>query len=411
MFYLPYSRQLRLILLFFILLPCVAAPSTFLLGIDVFIEGYIHLVKDHRLGLITNQTGKDSNGEATVDLLHRHPQVNLVALFAPEHGIRGTLKAGENVPGSTDSKTGLPIFSLYGGNDHRPPRVALDMVDTVIYDIQDVGSRAYTYIWSMAEAMAAAGETRKNFIVLDRPNPLSCSQFDGPITEKQWLSFIGLYPIPRVYGMTVGELARYLNREHQLNCRLTVIPMAAYTRTTTWHNINLNWIPPSPNIPSVESAMCFAATGTIGVLGNVHIGIGTEQPFQIFGAPWLDNAHAVEYLNTRKLRGVKFTPFQFHSTSGLFMGENVNAVKINVRDVSRFLPATTELTILDYLHRFYPNDFRWAHDKLKAFDKAMGTSRIRNGITTGRKVEELKAIWKGDLTSFRIKRQPYLIYQ
>ena len=409
----PNLRQGKLLalLLLFYLLSFTVKCSTFLLGIDVFLKGYTHLVKGQRVGLVTNQTGKNANNEATIDLLFNHPQVNLVALFAPEHGIRGVLTAGEKVPETTDPRTGLPIFSLYGGDNHRPPKVVLDILDTVIYDIQDVGSRAYTYIWSMAEVMAAAGDHNKNFIVLDRPNPLSCKQMDGPVTEERWLSFIGLYPVPRVYGMTVGELARYLNRAHSLNCRLVVIPMAAYTRRTTWNDVSLNWTPPSPNIPSVESAMCFAATGTIGVLGTVHIGIGTRLPFQMFGAPWMDNTHAVNYLNQCGLPGVNFKKFEFRPTTGLFNGEIVRAVNIQVSNSRIFLPAKTELHILNYLLHYYPTHFKWPPDKQDAFDKAMGTSRVRKDLLIGRDPKEITNTWKKEVAQFRKKIRPYLIYQ
>ena len=385
--------------------------STFLLGVDVFLKGYTHLVNGQRVGLITNQTGRSIAGDATVDLLYRHSQVNLVALFAPEHGIRGTLQAGITVSQTTDTRTGLPIFSLYGGDDHRPPKIALDTIDTLIYDIQDVGSRAYTFIWSMAEAMAAAGETGKNFIVFDRPNPLSCNQIDGPITEEKWLSFIGLYPIPRVYGMTVGELARYLNREHQLRCRLIVIPMAGYNRKATWEDLNLAWIPPSPNIPTVEAARCFAATGTIGVLGNVHIGIGTRFPFQMFGTTWLDHSHAANYLNQCGLPGVEFEAFQFEPISGLFKGEKINAILLKVYSNSTFLPAKTELYILDYLERFYSGKFKWDPNKFDAFDKAMGTSKVRIDLINRKSKEEIANNWRKGQILFRTKVQPYLVYE
>ena len=399
-----------LIHVIFYFIPQLTTAATFLLGVDVFLNSYAHLVKGQKVGLITNHTGKNRAGSMTIDLLYNHPDIDLVVLFAPEHGIRGTQKAGEKVARTKDTKTGLPIFSLYSGNDHRPPKIALNIIDTLIYDIQDVGSRAYTYIWSMAEAMAAAGESRKKFIVLDRPNPMSCNQLDGPITEKKWLSFIGLYPIPRVYGMTVGELARYLNGEHQLNCHLTIIPMAAYTRKANWEDIQMPWTPPSPNIPSLESARCFPATGTIGVLGNVHIGIGTRYPFQIFGATWLDNVHAANYLNQCGLPGINFMVFEFKSTTGLFKGKNVRAVKLNINNINIFLPARTEIHILNYLQRFYSDKMKWVPEKINAFDKAMGTSSVRIALLNGYDVESIIRLWEKDLALFRAKIRPYLIY-
>lgn len=394
-----------------LLISHTTSAAEFRLGVDVFLEGYTQLVENHRVGLITNQTGKNSDGQTTIDLLYSHPMVNLVALFAPEHGIRGIQVAGEKVVEATDKITGLPIYSLYGGGDHRPSRVALDNIDTLIYDIQDVGSRAYTYIWSMAEAMAAAGEYNKTFIVLDRPNPLSCRQIDGPLTDDNWLSFLGLYPIPRVYGMTVGELARYFNREHDLGCRLVVIPMASYQRKKSWEETGLTWVAPSPNIPSTESAVCFAATGTIGVLGVIHIGIGTAYPFQFIGAPWLDNKHATDYLNQCNLSGVTFEPYSFKSTSGMFRGKVVNAVKLRVFSPSEFLPARTEVYILDYLQHYYKKDFTWKLDRFDSFDKATGTSSVRNQLLGAVRANVIVQNWDSDLRMFEAKKKRYLIYQ
>lgn len=390
----------------------VADAAAFMLGVDVFLAGYTKLMAGKRVGLITNQTGCNGAGTPTIDLLYRHPDVKLVALFAPEHGIRGRVQAGAAVPKMVDSRTGVPVYSLYGSNDHRPEKVVLDGIDVLIYDIQDVGSRAYTYIWSMAEAMAAAGETGKEFVVFDRPNPLGGHTIDGPVTEPQWLSFIGLYPIPRVYGMTVGELARYLNGEHGLNCRrLTVIPMAGYTRDMPWHNVGMRWVPPSPNIPSPESAVTFAATGTIGTLGCMFIGIGTPYAFQVVGAPWIKARWSAEKLNARKLPGVTFKPVSFAPPDGPFGTERIEAVLLKITDTTRFWPATTELVILDHLARHYRGRFRWRRDKLNSFDKAMGTSRVRQAVETGRPVAEIVRRWGEEQQVFRAKRKKYLIYE
>ncbi len=391
-------------------LPFLSLSAAVLPGIDVFLQGYTYLVKGQRVGLITNQTGVDRNGIPSIDLLYRHPDVNLVALFAPEHGIRGTLKAGELVPDARDQKTGLKIYSLYGGKDHRPPKIGLDHVDVLIYDIQDVGSRAYTYIWSMAEAMAAAGEAGKSFIVLDRPNPLGCISIDGPITETQWISFLGLYPIPRVYGLTVGELARYLNREHHLQCRLMIIPMAGYRRSMTWPETGLNWVAPSPNIPSPESAYCFGATGTIGTLNLLQIGIGTDLPFQMVGASWLDSENAAKTLNRSKLPGVHFHPFQFVPKSGSQSGVKVNAVRLEVVDPRKFKPATTELHILSYLRNHYPRQLVWQPDRIPSFDKAMGTSSVREKIVNNENPDKIARQWDKEIAPYRQRQIPYHIY-
>ena len=384
--------------------------SNFLLGIDVYLRGYTHLTKGHRVGLITNQTGINAKGKSTIDLLFQHPDVNLVSLFAPEHGIRGAIQAGKNVSDTKDPKTGLQIYSLYNGSKHRPSKKALDSIDTLIYDIQDVGSRAYTYIWSMAEAMAAAGENSKTFIILDRPNPMGCEQLDGPITEKKWLSFVGLYPIPRVYGMTVGELARYLNLYHKLGCKLIVIPMASYHRKMTWAETKLPWIPPSPNIPSIESAQCFAATGTIGELGIMNIGIGTPYSFQIVGAPWLDSIHAEKYLNNLGLPGVLFKRYSIHPNKGIHKNKRVNAILLEVTDINRFLPSTTEIHILYYCERFYKKHFKWLPKKIKSFDNAIGSNKIREALIQGADAQQITKQWTASLADFKRKIRPIFIY-
>ncbi len=380
-------------------------------GIDVFLSGHTHLVKGSRVGLITNQTGKTLSGEATVDAMLRHPDIQLVALFAPEHGIRGVRAAGEKVDNSVDEASGLPVYSLYGGGDRRPSPIAMDQVDVLVYDIQDVGSRAYTYVWSLAEMMAFAGQQGKRVVVLDRPNPLGCETIDGPITESKWLSFIGLYPVPRVYGLTVGELAQFLNQEHDLSCKLVVIPMVGYRRDLVWRDLGWVWTPPSPNIPSPESAVCFAATGTIGTLGTVHIGIGTSWPFQLVGAPWLDSAAFARKLNSKQLPGVQFETKAFVPERGLFKGERVEAVFLNVTDPGRFWPATTETTVLEVLLSDYSTKFEIPKGRANGFDRATGTSTVREALYQGKSANSIRSSWKLDQLAFTARRLPYLLYK
>ncbi len=395
-----------------VVLCCLQAPgaSGFMLGVDVFLAGYTHYVRGYRVGLITNQTGRSAAGSATVDLLHRHPNVNLTALFAPEHGIRGVIPAGEEVAATVDQRTGLPVHTLYGANSRRPSHASLANVDVLIYDIQDVGSRAYTYIWSMVEAMSAAAETGKAFIVLDRPNPLGGGTCDGPVTEQSWKSFLGLYPVPRVYGLTPGEFARYINGEHQLHCRLVIMPMADYQRDMDWQDTGLVWTPPSPNIPSVLSAMCFAATGTIGVLGSIHIGIGTPYPFQLVLAPWIDAVQAAERLNHRRLPGVAFEAVEMTPAGGLFSGVSVGGVRLVVTSAVAFRPAETEIHLLSYLASTYPNDFTWDPDRFDRFDKAMGTSSVRRELMAGTAPTQIIRGWSENLQAFAQNREQYQIY-
>lgn len=385
----------------------VAAPVSpkVLPGIDVFLQGYTSMVRGRRAGLVTNQTGRTAAGLSSIDALAAHPDVSLIRLFSPEHGIRGKVKAGEQVSDDWDERTGLPIVSLYGGRDHRPPPESIRDLDVLFYDIQDVGSRAYTYIWTLAELMAAAGENNKTVIVLDRPNPNGCLQMDGPITEDRWRSFLGLYPIPRLYGLTVGELSRFFNQCLKIPCRLIVIPMAGYRRSMTWKQTGLVWTPPSPNIPSAESAICFAATGTIGTLGTVDIGIGTSWPFQVVGGPWLDAKAMAQNMNARHLPGVRFEPVSFSRS-----GKHVHAVFLAVTKPALFLPSTTEVNLLQYLQKNYPKQLKWPSDRKNSFDKATGVSWVRQMLQQGRSATVITQTWQPEIERFRAATRAFRIY-
>ncbi len=379
-------------------------------GLEVFLWKYTNLVKGKRVALLSNQTGVDASGTSTVALMHADKRINLRILFAPEHGIYGNLKAGETVAGGTDRRTGLSIVSLYGGKDHKPPPEALDKIDVVIYDIQDVGSRSYTYIWHLAECMKAAAETSKEVIVLDRPNVFGASSMDGPVTEDKFRSFIGLYPVPRVYGMTVGELARHLNQEERINCRLTVIPMLNYRRGMTWRETGLPWVPPSPNIPNPEAAMCFAATGSIGETGSFNLGLGTPLAFQVLSAAWLDANSTASSLNSLRLPGVLFRPISFK-----FQNSSSPAVQICVTSPSKFQPVLTEIAMLSHFKKAYPYKFKFSSDgktsRVQMFDKAMGTDLVRRGIEAGWDYRQTAALYQRNLQRFRQKSAKYLLYK
>lgn len=380
-------------------------------GLEVFLSKYTHLVKGKRVGLITNPTGVDPLLRPTVDLLRASPNVNLVALFAPEHGIRGDVRAGDNVAGGKDSITGLPVFTLYGGVDHKPRKSHLAKVDVLIYDIQDVGSRSYTYIWHLAECMSACAAVKKMVIVLDRPNPLGAMVIDGPVMEKKYLSFIGLYPIPRVYGLTVGELAHYLNIEEGINCPLRIVPMLNYKRGMSWEQTGLPWVPTSPYIPSPQSACCFAATGTIGELGIINVGIGYTLPFQTIASPWMNAEKSAALLNRLRLPGVIFRPIHFKPFYGLYHDKDVEGVQIHVTQPAVFRPSTTEVAILCHLRDCYPKNFQWTEDKDKMFDKAMGTDSVRLMIQAGKNLDEITRSWLPALRRYQKERVKYLIYK
>ena len=374
-------------------------------GLEVFMSKYKNLVKGKRVGLITNQTGRDAKGRSSIDLLYNSPNVNLVALFAPEHGIRGIIKAGEHVDGGRDKKTGLPIYSLYGGTDHKPPKSALNKIDVLIYDIQDVGARPYTYIWHMAECLKSAAENRKTMIVFDRPNPGFANVIDGPVNEKKYISFIGLYQVPYVYGMTVGELAHYLNIEEKIKAKLYIVPMLNYRRGMSWKQTGLPWVAPSPNIPSPQSAYCFATTGSIGELRLVRIGIGTSAAFRVISASWLKPKYTAATLNNYRLTGVKFLPARFKGT---------NAVLINVTNPAKYKPFTATIVILCHLRNIYSDKFISVLKNKKhinAFNKAVGTGKIIKYLRNGNTPEQIVSSWNSDLRKFNAKRKKYLIYK
>ncbi|UDQ98185.1 DUF1343 domain-containing protein [Lentisphaerota bacterium WC36G] len=379
-------------------------------SLSIFLNNATNLVKGKRVGLITNPTGVNSNLLATVDLLKANPNVNLVALFAPEHGIRGNIEAGKLFPKSFDKATGLPVYSMYNGPVKQPSPQALSKVDVLIYSIQDVGSRAYTYIWHLAECMKAAKKYGKTIIVLDVPNPLA-NIVDGPVSEKKHLSFIGLYPIPRVYGMTVGELARYLKGEEGLDCKLYVIKMGDYKRSMSWENTKLPWVPTSPHIPSVDSAITFAATGILGETGQVSTGIGYTLPFQCVANPWIDPNHMAYSLNILRLPGVRFRPIHYKPYYAAFKGQNIQGVQIHVTDSSKFMPTTTEVAIMCYLQKYYPTKFKWLPKKFPKFDKAMGTSSVRYMIQKGYNYQQIVNAWTPKLNEFKRKRAKYLLYK
>jgi len=278
-------------------------------GIDN-IDNFVHLLKGKRVGLITNTTGVKSNLESTIDVLAK--KIDLRALFAPEHGVRGNVQAGEKVENEKDVKTGIPVFTLYG-DSKKPTKQMLENIDVLVFDMQDVGSRLYTYLYTMAYSMESAKEYKKEFIVLDRPNPLGGEVVEGNLVQKGYTSFIGLYPLPYRYGLTIGEMALLFNKEYNINCHLEVVKMQGWKRYMNYEDTGLPWILPSPNMPTVDTAFIYNATcifeGT-----NISEGRGTTKPFEIIGAPWLDAYKLADSLNEKKLSGVLFRPAFFTPT-------------------------------------------------------------------------------------------------
>ncbi len=382
-------------------------------GIDVLLEKRLDLIKGKRVGLITNQTGITSRFKSTIDALNELPDVDLVALFGPEHGVRGDIEGGKTISHYRDKNTGIMVYSVYG-DTRRPKPEMLKNIDVLLYDIQNFGLRAYTYISSMAYAMEAAHNANIQFIVLDRPNPLGGTRVEGNVLDPDFRSFIGIYQIPYVYGMTVGELAKLFNDHFKINSKLIVVPMEGWKRSMTYEDTGLLWIPISPHMPHAETVFHIATIGGIGELGTVSEGVGTPTPFELIGAPWIDGNLLASELNSKKLPGVYFRPTYFnpyyHPHSPQFVGKQCRGIHIHILDKNEFQPIVTQVYILTVIQKLYPDQRIFDTKRVKMFDKAFGTDKIRKAILRGDSAEKIVASWKDQLEEFKKIREKYLIY-
>ncbi|AZV54482.1 DUF1343 domain-containing protein [Bacillus pumilus] len=375
-------------------------------GIETLLSGNLSWLKGKRVGLITNPTGIDANMKSSVDLLFEHPNIKLTALYGPEHGVRGDAQAGEGVESYTDEKTGLPVYSLYG-KTRKPTPDMLKNVDVLLFDIQDVGARYYTYIYTMAYAMEAAKENNIPFVVLDRPNPIGGLKVEGPVLEPEHASFVGLYPIPLRHGMTTGELAKFFNKEFHINADVTVIKMKNWKRSMTFDDTKLPFVLPSPNMPTVDSTFVYPATGLIEGT-NVSEGRGTTKPFELIGAPYINSSELADHLNQLKLKGVQFRPVSFTPTFSKHAGKLSHGVQLYVTDRSSFEAVKTGLSIIKAIHDLYPKDFQFL--QTGSFDKLIGNGWIKEEINQGTSVKHIMKRYHHDLKSFEKKRKKYLIY-
>jgi len=378
-------------------------------GIEVLLSDNINIIAGKRAGLITNPTGVTSEFVSSIDALHQHPQVHLVALFGPEHGVRGDIEAGKLVDDYIDPKTNIQVYSLYG-KTRKPTAEMLRDVDVLLYDIQDIGSRAYTYIYTMALCMEAAAEKGIPFIVLDRPNPLGGNRIEGNVLDPDFSSFIGLYPIPYVYGMTVGELAELFNKEFNINCDLTVIPMKGWQREMLYEDTHLPWILPSPHVPQACTPMFVALTGCIGELGTLSIGVGYTTPFRTVAAPWMNSSELADALNSLALEGVYFRPMNYIPYYSAFEGEYCNGVEIHITDIDRISFQEVQVNILTTIEKIYPDKDVFDTGRTGSFDKAYGTDTVRKEVMSGVSAENIISKWDDDLAKFKTIRDNYLIY-
>lgn len=400
--------------------PAVACTKT---GVEVLREDGFDILKGKRVGLITNPTGVDRHLKSTIDILHEASQkgiLELAALYGPEHGVRGNVPAGEYVSGGRDPKTGITVHSLYG-KTRKPTPEMLKGIDVLVFDIQDIGSRSYTYISTMGLAMEAAGENQIEFVVLDRPNPLGGLRVNGSEKIKTgFKSFVSQYPIPYVHGMTVGELAEFFNEEgllkNKIKCDLTVVEMENWDRDMTWADTGLPWVPTSPHIPTAESAVCYPATGIVGEMGTVHIGVGYTLPFQLMGAEWIDDADRLaDRLNRiKELQGVHFRPIHYKPFYGGKKDKDLHGVQIYVESSSGTPLPMISFYVLQELATLYPQrkTLEAAQEsQINMFDKVLGTDQIRKTfIQNGYLVDEaFKKLWEPS-AEFMNTRHKYLLY-
>lgn len=400
-------------------------------GVEVFLEKFTGLVRGKRVGLVTNPTGADSRLRSTVDLLARHPDVKLVALYGPEHGIRGDAQAGEYVPYYFDKIYDLPVFSLYGQSMKPAPGMLKNIdeymrsydtksagktpegdmvrgIDVMVFDIQDVGTRVYTYIATMALAMQACAESGIEFIVLDRPNPVNGVDIEGPVLEyPAFSSFVGLYPIPERHGLTLGELALLFNgRFLEKKVRLTVVPMEGWKRTMWFDQVGLPWIIPSPNMPTPDTATVYP--GQVLLEGtNLSEGRGTTRPFELFGAPWIDGHALAARLNGLGLAGAAFREAWFQPTFSKFQGQVCGGCQVHVTDRSLYRPFETALNVIKTVRDMYPEKFEFHKDY---FDKVAGTSGVREALEAASPVRTIIEGLQPGLAAFLELRKPYLLY-
>jgi len=386
--------------------PEPAPPATIRPGVEVFLERPPASVVGKRVGLITNHTGVDSQGRSSADLLAASPHFRLVSLFGPEHGIRGVLADGDVVPSGRDEKTGLPVHSLYG-DTREPTEAMLRDVDVLVFDIQDVGARTYTYVSTMALAMQAAKKKGIPFVVLDRPNPIGGEVVEGGILEPKHATFVGMYPIALRHGMTAGELARLFNREFHIGADLTVVPVEGWRRSTWFDATGLPWLNPSPNIRRLEAAIHYP--GTVLFEGtNLSEGRGTDLPFEQAGAPWLDAPAVAAELNRMRLPGVRFEAVRYpiQGSAAKFPGQTVPGVRFVLTDRASYRPVRTALIAIDAIRRRHPQQFRWSG----TMDRLAGTERVRNAIEGGT-LPALLAEWDRQAELFRGSRASSLLYK
>ncbi|MCK4990364.1 MAG: DUF1343 domain-containing protein [Bacteroidales bacterium] len=409
--YLTHRKLASLTLLFIMLLGAQSQVKT---GIEVMADRGFEVLKGKRVGLVTNPTGVDGSLRSTIDILHAN--VKLTALYGPEHGVRGDFSAGDHVEDQVDTQTGIPVYSLYGSN-RKPSKESLAYVDVLVYDIQDIGVRSYTYISTMGLVMEAAAEMDKEVIVLDRPNPLGGVRIEGPLVEDGFHSFVSQYSIPYVYGLTCGELALMLNGEGMLEggkqCKLQVVPMEGWKREMTFGECGLPWVPTSPHIPDYRTAYFYPATGIIGELDPNMIGIGYTLPFQLLATENIDALQLAHAMNALQIDGVEFRPIWFKPYYMAKKGTPLQGVQIHLTDPLRAPLTSIQFWFLQEAHKLDPafDPFKGKEDRYRMFDMVCGSDHLRTSIMRNFNFEDMLEYWNRDTEQFRERSIPYYLYK
>ena len=392
--------------------PTTAAPvadSTAVVrpGIEVFLADVPATLRGKRVGLITNHSAVDRAKRLDIDLIAQHPELKLVALLAPEHGIRGLAAEGELIKDEVDQKTGVPIYSLYMAEDRGPTPEMLKDVDVLVYDLQEVGGRTWTYVSTMALSMMAAKRKGIPFVVLDRPNPIGGEIVEGALLDTAYRTFVGMYPIPARHGLTVGELAKLFNEEHGIGAELIVIPAANWKRSQWMDDTGLPWVNPSPNLRSHAALMSYP--GTVYFEGtNLTEGRGTDRPFEQIGAGWLNAKSVADSMNAKGLPGVRFEAITMPviPTAAKWKGDTIPAIRFVVTDKRAYRPVRTSLILIDEIKRQHPKDFRWG----ETIDRLTGSDRVRRAIDAGRLAPLLEE-WDRQAAAFKESSRRVQLYQ
>lgn len=403
----------------FSLLLLVSATSLFSQvvkpGIEVLKDSNFKILEGKRVGLITNPTGFDNSLKSTIDILHEAPNVNLVALFGPEHGVRGDVHAGDKIADMSDPKTGIPVLSLYGST-RKPTPGMLAGIDVLVYDIQDIGSRSFTYISTMGLAMEAAAENNIKFVVLDRPNPLGGNKIEGNLAEEGFISFVSQFKIPYIYGLTCGELAVLLNEEGMLKtkCDLEVVKMDGWKRSMRFEETGLQWVPSSPHIPHPSTSVYYPTSGILGELGYMSIGVGYTIPFHMFAAEWIEAEMLADKLNGYKLPGLHFRPIHVKPFYSVGVGKNLQGVQLHIMDYDKASLTDVQFYVMEAIAELYPDKAVFdnaSESRFRMFDLVSGSDQIRLRFSKRHKFEDIKDYWYKDVECFAKLAKKYHMYE